>query len=178
MNSKVLTSIVLGFCLLCGPAIVPASAAEAPKTGEHMDKAKAGEAMDKGKMADHMAAVHTAKKDAAAKAGVPEIVDTLIMTVMPPTADIVITMPLVLVERGIVEAVTGDTFTLKRQDGSVAKIMINNATVIENVYADIFNWKSAKGISDLKKGDKVRARVFPPNANGSETALLVDVFHW
>lgn len=170
MNFKLLSSIVLGFCLLCGPAVVPASAED--------NKAKAAEHMDKAKVADHVTAAHAAKKDAAAKAGVPEIVDTLIMTVMPPTADIVITLPLVLVERGVVESIDGKTFTLKRQDGSMAKIMVNDATVMENVYADIFNWKSSKGIAELKKGDKVRARVFPPNANGTETALLVDVFHW
>ena len=32
------------------------------------------------------------------------------------------------------------------------------------------------GFDGLKKGDKVRARVFPPR-NGEESALLIDVFH-
>ena len=47
---------------------------------------------------------------------------------------------------------------------------------MENVYADIFHSESKKGIDGLKKGDKVRARVFPPR-NGEESALLIDVFH-
>ena len=95
-----------------------------------------------------------------------------------PAADIIVTFPLLLTERGVVESVDlkARTFELKRKDGSLARISVGDGTLVENVYADIFHSESKKGIDGLKKGDKVRARVFPPR-NGEESALLIDVFH-
>ena len=59
----------------------------------------------------------------------------------------------------------------------MAKISVGEGTLVENVYLDIFHSESRKGIDELKKGYKVRARVFPPQ-NGEESALMVDVFHF
>lgn len=151
---KVLSGLALGLSLLCVPAL--ASAADEP------DKAA------------------PAKAAAAAKAAVPADVTTEVITIMPPETDIVITLPLMLVERGTVESVDAGAgvFELKRKDGSTAKIQVTDNTMMENVYADIFSREDRKGISDLKKGDRVRARVFAPRtAGGVENALLVDVFH-
>ena len=120
--------------------------------------------------------VVTAKADAA-RAALPETVDEATVTIIP-AADIIVTFPLLLTERGVVESVDlkARTFELKRKDGSLARISVGDGTLVENVYADIFHSESKKGIDGLKKGDKVRARVFPPR-NGEESALLIDVFH-
>ena len=113
----------------------------------------------------------------AARAALPETVDEATVTIIP-AADIIVTFPLLLTERGVVESVDlkARTFELKRKDGSLARISVGDGTLVENVYADIFHSESKKGIDGLKKGDKVRARVFPPR-NGEESALLIDVFH-
>lgn len=111
------------------------------------------------------------------RAALPETVDEATVTIIP-AADIIVTFPLLLTERGVVESVDlkARTFELKRKDGSLARISVGDGTLVENVYADIFHSESKKGIDGLKKGDKVRARVFPPR-NGEESALLIDVFH-
>ena len=68
--------------------------------------------------------------------------------IVAPSEEIVVTFPLFVVERG----------------------------VVENVYADIFTWESKKGIGDLKKGDKVRARVFPGDDGQPASAISLDVY--
>lgn len=117
------------------------------------------------------------KAPASQAASLPEGVESASVTIIP-MADIIVTFPLLLTERGIVESVDAEAkvFEVKRKDGSLAKISVGTGTLVENVYADIFHWESKKGIGDLKKGDKVRARVFPPQ-NGVESAILIDVFH-
>ncbi len=86
----------------------------------------------------------------------PEAVGEATVTIIP-SADIVVTFPLLLTERGIVESVDlkAKTFELKRKDGSMAKISVGEGTLVENVYLDIFHSESRKGIDELKKGDKV-----------------------
>lgn len=123
-------------------------------------------------------AAKTVPAAAAAKAELPKGVDQSTLTIMPPTEEIIISFPLLLVERGTVENVDAKagTFELKRKDGSLAKIKVGDNTIMENVYADIFTWESKKGVDDLKKGDRVRARVWPAQ-NGVESAVLIDVFH-
>lgn len=100
------------------------------------------------------------------------------LTILPPTEEIVVSFPLLLVERGTVENLdaAAGIVELKRKDGSLAKIRVSDNTIVDNVYADIFTWESNKGIRDLKKGDRVRARVWPAH-DDVENALLIDVFH-
>lgn len=159
MRSKnILSGLAFCLCLLCVPALSPAADASA-KT----DAAKTAAAV---------------KADVAAKANLPQGVAQETLTIMPPTTDIIISFPLLLVERGTVENIDAKagTFELKRKDGTMAKIKVMDNTIMENVYADIFTWDSKKGIGDLKKGDRVRARVWPEQ-NGVEDALMIDVFH-
>ncbi len=159
MKSKLLVLAGASLCLVCACvfASAPAFAAEAHKTVV-TDKAPAP----------------MTKADAA----LPEVVGEATVTIIP-TADIIVSFPLLLTERGIVESVDlkAKTFELKRKDGSMAKISVGDGTLVENVYLDVFHSETKKGIDDLKKGDKVRARVFPPQ-NGEESALMVDVFHF
>ncbi len=98
--------------------------------------------------------------------------------IVAPSEEIVVTFPLFLVERGIVESVDvkNGTFTLKDKEGAVSTIKVTDNTLVENVYADIFTWESKKGINDLKKGDKVRARVFPADEGQPESAISLDVY--
>ena len=81
-------------------------------------------------------------------------------------------------ERGVVESVDvkNGTFTLKDKEGAVSTIKVTDNTLVENVYADIFTWETKKGINDLKKGDKVRARVFPADEGQPESAISLDVY--
>lgn len=159
MKSKLLGLAGASLCLavVCGLVSSSAFAAEAHKSVV-TDKAPAPQTR--------------------AEAGLPEAVGEATVTIVP-SADIIVTFPLLLTERGVVESVdpAARTFELKRKDGSMAKILVGEGTLVENVYVDIFRSESRKGIDDLKKGDKVRARVFPPR-NGEESALMVDVFHF
>ena len=83
-----------------------------------------------------------------------------------------------MVERGVVESIDAKdhTFTLKEKDGTMTKIKVTENTLIENIYADVFHWESKKGINDLKKGDKVRARVFPGDEGQPSSAVSLDVY--
>ena len=98
--------------------------------------------------------------------------------IVAPSEEIVVTFPLFLVERGVVENVDAKkgTFSLKDKDGDVSTIKVTDNTLIENVYADIFTWETKKGIADLKKGDKVRARVFPGDEGEPSSAISLDVY--
>jgi hypothetical protein len=58
----------------------------------------------------------------------------------------------------------------------MTKIKVTENTLIENIYADVFHWESKKGINDLKKGDKVRARVFPGDNGQPSSAVSLDVY--
>ena len=155
-SQNILSGLVLGLCLLCVPTLSPA--ADAPAKPVPAVKADV-----------------PAAKAPAAKADIPQAAD---LTILPPTEEIVVSFPLMLVERGTVENVDAKTgtFELKRKDGTLARIKVDDNTIMENVYADVFTWESKKGIGDLKKGDRVRARVWPAR-NGVENALLIDVFH-
>lgn len=158
MRSKnILSGLALSLSLLCVPALSPA--ADAPVKADPAKPAPAAQAR-------------------ADKANLPQGVEQSTLTIMPPTEDIIISFPLMLVERGTVESVdaSAGTFELKRKDGSLARIKVGDNTIMDNVYADIFTRESKKGINDLKKGDRVRARVWPAQ-NGTESAVLVDVFH-
>lgn len=159
-SQTMLLGPVLGLCLLCVPALSPA--ADAPAKSEPAVKV----------------AVPAAKAPAAVKTDVPPVVEQTTLTILPPTEEIIVSFPLMLVERGTVEHVDAKagTFELKRKDGSLTKIKVGDNTIMENVYADIFTWESKKGIDDLKQGDRVRARVWPAR-DGVENALLVDVLH-
>ena len=98
--------------------------------------------------------------------------------IVAPSEEIVVTFPLFLVERGVVDTVDmkNGTFTLKDKEGAVSTIKVTDNTLIENVYADIFTWETKKGIADLKKGDKVRARVFPGDEGEPSSAISLDVY--
>ena len=118
--------------------------------------------------------------DDAAKAKPAEkqtVADTPFV-VVAPSEEIIVSFPLFVVERGVVESIDAKdhTFTLKEKDGTMTKIKVTENTLIENVYADIFTWESKKGIADLKKGDKVRARVFPGDDGQPASAMSLDVY--
>lgn len=115
--------------------------------------------------------------DAAPGSSKQAVADTPFV-IVAPNEEIVVTFPLFLVERGVVENVDvkGNSFTLKEKDGSITKVKVTENTLIENVYADIFTWETKKGISDLKKGDKVRARVFPGEDGEASSAISLDVY--
>lgn len=98
--------------------------------------------------------------------------------IVAPSEEIVVTFPLFVVERGVVESVDAKngTFTIKDKQGETSTIKVADNTLVENVYADIFTWESKKGIGDLKKGDKVRARVFPGDDGQPASAISLDVY--
>ena len=117
--------------------------------------------------------------DSAAKADAGKAVSDTPFVIVAPSEEIIVTFPLFVMERGVVEDVDAKAgvFTLKEQDGSLSKIKVTENTVIENVYLDIFTWESKKGIDDLKKGEKVRARVFPPDdIKDPSIAVSLDVY--
>ena len=82
----------------------------------------------------------------AARAALPETVDEATVTIIP-AADIIVTFPLLLTERGVVESVDhkARTFELKRKDGSLARISVGDGTLVENVYADISTRSRRRG---------------------------------
>lgn len=98
--------------------------------------------------------------------------------IVAPSEEIVVTFPLFVVERGVVESVDAKngTFTIKDKQGETSTIKVTDNTLVENVYADIFTWESKKGIGDLKKGDKIRARVFPGDDGQPASAISLDVY--
>lgn len=98
--------------------------------------------------------------------------------IVAPSEEIVVTFPLFFVERGVVESVDAKngTFTIKDKEGKISTIKVTDNTLIENVYADIFSWETKKGIGDLKKGDKIRARVFPGDDGQPASAISLDVY--
>ena len=98
--------------------------------------------------------------------------------IVAPSEEIIVSFPLFEVERGVVDSIDAKNsmFTLKEKDGTLTKIKVTDNTLIENVYADIFTWESKKGIKDLKKGDKVRARVFPGDNGQPSSAMSLDVY--
>jgi hypothetical protein len=98
--------------------------------------------------------------------------------IVAPSEEIIVSFPLFVVERGVVDSIDAknNVFTLKEKDGTMTKIKVTENTLIENVYADIFTWESKKGINDLKKGDKVRARVFPGDSGQPSSAMSLDVY--
>ena len=100
--------------------------------------------------------------------------------IVAPSEEIVVTFPLFVVERGVVESVDAKngTFTIKDKQGETSTIKVTDNTLVENVYADIFTWESKKGIGDLKKGDKVRARVFPGDDGQPASAISLDVYEF
>lgn len=100
--------------------------------------------------------------------------------IVAPSEEIIVTFPLFDIERGIVESIDekDHTFTLKEKDGTMTKIKVTDSTLVENVYADIFTFETKKGLADLKKGDKVRARVFPSDGEEAASAISVDVYKW
>ena len=113
----------------------------------------------------------------ASKAAKQTVADTPFV-IVAPSEEIVVTFPLFVVERGVVESVDAKngTFTLKDKQGEVSTIKVTDNTLVENVYADIFTWDTKKGIADLKKGDKVRARVFPGDDGQPSSAISLDVY--
>ncbi|WP_294445615.1 hypothetical protein [uncultured Mailhella sp.] len=113
----------------------------------------------------------------APKAEKQTVADTPFV-IVAPSEEIVVTFPLFVVERGVVESVDvkKGTFTLKDKQGEVSTIKVTDNTLVENVYADIFTWDTKKGIADLKKGDKVRARVFPGDDGQPSSAISLDVY--
>ena len=119
-----------------------------------------------------------AAEEAAKAPAEKQTVSDTPFVVVAPSEEIIVTFPLFVMERGVVEDVDAKnhTFTLKEKDGSMSKIQVTENTVIENVYADIFTWESKKGINDLKKGDKVRARVFPGDSGQPSSAMSLDVY--
>ena len=118
-----------------------------------------------------------ADSGSAPKAAKQTVADTPFV-IVAPSEEIVVTFPLFLVERGVVESVDvkNGTFTLKDKEGAVSTIKVTDNTLVENVYSDIFTWETKKGINDLKKGDKVRARVFPADEGQPESAISLDVY--
>ena len=98
--------------------------------------------------------------------------------IVAPSEEIIVSFPLFVVERGVVDSIDAknNVFTLKEKDGTMTKIKVTENTLIENVYADVFTWESKKGINDLKKGDKVRARVFPGDNGQPSSAMSLDVY--
>lgn len=118
---------------------------------------------------------------AADSAPAPKVKQTVADTpfvIVAPSEEIVVTFPLFFVERGVVESVDvkNGTFTIKDKQGEVSTIKVTDNTLIENVYADIFTWETKKGIGDLKKGDKIRARVFPGDEGQPASAISLDVY--
>ncbi len=124
-------------------------------------------------------AVSFGANDAAkAKPAAKETVADTPFVIVAPSEEIIVSFPLFEVERGVVDSIDAKNsmFTLKEKDGTMTKIKVTENTLIENVYADIFTWESKKGINDLKKGDKVRARVFPGDNGQPSSAMSLDVY--
>ena len=119
-----------------------------------------------------------AEEAAKAKPAAKETVADTPFVIVAPSEEIIVSFPLFEVERGVVESIDAknNMFTLKEKDGTLTKIKVTDNTLIENVYADIFTWESKKGINDLKKGDKVRARVFPGDSGQPSSAMSLDVY--
>ena len=119
-----------------------------------------------------------AEEAAKAKPAAKETVADTPFVVVAPSEEIIVSFPLFVVERGVVESIDAkdNTFTLKEKDGTMTKIKVTENTLIENIYADVFHWESKKGINDLKKGDKVRARVFPGDNGQPSSAVSLDVY--
>ena len=113
----------------------------------------------------------------APKAAKQTVADTPFV-IVAPSEEIVVTFPLFVVERGVVESVDAKkgTFTIKDKQGEISTVKVTDNTLVENVYADIFTWESKKGIGDLKKGDKIRARVFPGDDGEPSSAISLDVY--
>ena len=124
-------------------------------------------------------AVSFGAEDAAKAAPKQTAADTPFV-VVAPSEEIIVTFPLFVVERGVVDSIDAKDhmFTLKEKDGTMTKIKVTENTLVENVYADIFTWESKKGIADLKKGDKVRARVFPGDEGQPSSAISLDVYRF
>ena len=124
-------------------------------------------------------AVSFGAEDAAkAKSADKQTVADTPFVVVAPSEEIIVSFPLFVVERGIVDSIDAKEklFTLKEKDGTMTKIKVTENTLIENIYADVFHWESKKGINDLKKGDKVRARVFPGDSGQPSSAISLDVY--
>lgn len=115
---------------------------------------------------------------AKAKPAAKEAVANTPFVIVAPSEEIIVSFPLIVFERGVVDSidVKNSTFTLKEQDGTLTTIKVTENTMIENIYLDIFNWESKKGINDLKKGEKIRAAVFPAEKGQPATAVSMDVY--
>ncbi len=123
-------------------------------------------------------AVSFGADDAKAKNDAKQAGANMPFVVVAPSEEIIVSFPLFVVERGVVDSVdtSAHTFTLKEKDGTMTKILVTENTMIENIYADVFHWESKKGINDLKKGDKVRVAVFPGDEGKPSTAMSLDVY--
>lgn len=123
-------------------------------------------------------AVSFGADDAKAKNDARQTGANMPFVVVAPSEEIIVSFPLFVVERGVVDSVDvpANTFTLKEKDGTTTKVQVTENTMIENIYADVFHWESKKGINDLKKGDKVRAAVFPGDEGKPSTAMSLDVY--
>ena len=108
-SQNILSGLVLGLCLLCVPTLSPA--ADAPAKPVPAVKADV-----------------PAAKAPAAKADIPQAAEQTTLTILPPTEEIVVSFPLMLVERGTVENVDAKTgtFELKRKDGTLARIKVDD----------------------------------------------------
>lgn len=123
-------------------------------------------------------AVSFGTDDAKAKTDARQTGANMPFVVVAPSEEIIVSFPLFVVERGVVDSVDvpASTFTLKEKDGTTTKVQVTENTMIENIYADVFHWESKKGINDLKKGDKVRVAVFPGDEGKPSTAMSLDVY--
>jgi len=123
-------------------------------------------------------AVSFGADDAKAKNDAKQTGANMPFVVVAPSEEIIVSFPLFVVERGVVDSVDvpASTFTLKETDGTTTKVQVTENTMIENIYADVFHWESKKGINDLKKGDKVRVAVFPGDEGKPSTAMSLDVY--
>ena len=123
-------------------------------------------------------AVSFGADDAKAKNDAKQTGANMPFVVVAPSEEIIVSFPLFVVERGVVDSVDvpASTFTLKEKDGTTTKVQVTENTMIENIYADVFHWESKKGINDLKKGDKVRARDFPGDEGQPSSAVSLDVY--
>ena len=148
-----------GFRQLCG--------AQGGGSGEHMAEFRQEQAA----LLVHHSGVGNGRLGKEAVANTPFVI-------VAPSEEIIVSFPLIVFERGVVDSidVKNSTFTLKEQDGTLTTIKVTENTMIENIYLDIFNWESKKGINDLKKGEKIRAAVFPAEKGQPATAVSMDVY--
>ena len=93
----------------------------------------------------------------APKAAKQTVADTPFV-IVAPSEEIVVTFPLFVVERGVVESVDvkNGTFTIKDKQGEVSTIKVTDNTLVENVYADdqehpLFAWNGYSKIAPLQK---------------------------